>query len=257
MASVKSKSLSIGGYYGGKSQSVSKILPYLPACSTLVSPFCGFASVELNSTARRLILNDANPATAAALRVIRDECRQLIMWLQATDWDLQDFNQCKNTLELAGAAASHSQMFQLGYAAIAYSFMAHSRGGSRSGYSAQQAARPAKKDWSYLRQISDRLQSSIINSSDFRVCFDLDLPGDAAYYLDPPYLDGGEHYQTTMGFSDHEDMLEMAIACPYPVVISGYASELYDRLLSDWKRVEFPAQNNHRQKRTEVLWVKE
>lgn len=251
MASVKSKSLSIGGYYGGKSQSVSKILPYLPPCSTLVSAFSGFASVELSSPAKRLILNDANPATAAALQAIRDDVETLIDWLKYSRWDRENFEWCK-----AAMATASAYPFSGGYAAIAYSFMAHGRGGSRSGYSAKQAARPVKKDWSYLHKISDRLRASTISSGDFRACFDLELPEDTAYYLDPPYLDGGEHYQVTMSIDDHAEMLEMAIACPYPVAISGYASELYDRRLRDWERVEFPAQNNHRQKRVEVLWIK-
>lgn len=247
--------ISIGGYYGGKSQSVKKILPYLPPCTTFVSPFCGFASVGLNSPVEQLILNDANPATAAGLLAIRDDVETLIDWLKYSRWDTENFEWCKAAIETASAYP-----FSGGYAAIAYSFMAHGRGGSRSGYSAKQAARPMKKDWSYLRQISDRLQSATILSKDFRHCFSREfvaaLPADSAYYLDPPYLDGGEHYQVTMDADDHVDMLKMAIACPYPVVISGYASKLYDRYLKSWERVEFPAQNNHRQKRVEVLWIK-
>lgn len=248
-----SKLLSIGGYYGGKVQSVKKILPYLPTCSTLVSAFCGFASVELNSTAKRLILNDANQSTAAALKTIRDEVETLIDWLKYSRWDVENFEWCKKHMQ----DWTHYP-FCSGYSAIAYSFMAYGRGGSRSGYSAQLAARPikTKKDWSYLQRISDRLQGSIISSSDFRICFDLDLDDDTAYYLDPPYLNGGEHYQVTMSVDDHADMLDLAIATPYPVAISGYASELYDERLKDWQRIEFRARNNHRQNKTEVLWVK-
>jgi DNA adenine methylase len=253
---MSQKILSIGGYYGGKVQSTKKILPYLPNCDTLVSPFCGFASVELNSRAKHLVLNDANPATSAALRAIRDECRQLIMWLRSTDWGTVDFNQCKKTLQIAQSTNSYSAMFQLGYAAIAYSAMAHHRGGSISGYSTKQAARAKSRNWDYLYDVSDRLQHSMINSSDFRICFDLDLHDNSAYYLDPPYLEGGEHYQVIMTVDDHADMLDLAIATPHPVVISGYASELYDEWLKDWQRVEFSARNNHRRKRTEVLWVK-
>jgi DNA adenine methylase len=249
---MSSKVLSIGGYYGGKVQSVKKILPHLPKCSTLVSPFCGFAPVELNSGVKNLVLSDANPATIAALKAIRDDVKTLISWLGYAAWDKEYFQRCKKS-----CTDRTDHAFYIGYAAIAYSAMAHHRGGSVSGYSVKQAEWARCRDWGYLLQIGDRLRScSHIICRDFRWCFDQPFKGSIAYYLDPPYLDGGEHYQVTMTVDDHADMLDLAIATPYPVAISGYASQLYDERLKDWRRIEFSARNNHRQNKTEVLWVK-
>jgi DNA adenine methylase len=39
------------------------------------------------------------------------------------------------------------------------------------------------------------------------------------------------------------------------VMLSGYRSELYDRLLSGWRRYEFQAVKRNGQKATECLWM--
>jgi DNA adenine methylase len=39
------------------------------------------------------------------------------------------------------------------------------------------------------------------------------------------------------------------------VVLSGYASPLYDETLSDWRRVETLAYADGARERTEVLWI--
>lgn len=38
------------------------------------------------------------------------------------------------------------------------------------------------------------------------------------------------------------------------VVLSGYASELYDDALPDWRRIEIAAMADRAQPRTEVIW---
>ncbi len=39
------------------------------------------------------------------------------------------------------------------------------------------------------------------------------------------------------------------------VMLSGYASGLYDDVLKYWHRVEFAARNQNKDARTEVLWL--
>jgi DNA adenine methylase len=53
-------------------------------------------------------------------------------------------------------------------------------------------------------------------------------------------------------------MLQQLRACKGKVLISGYASQLYDDLLHDWRRVERQhyAAAQGSMMRTEVLWIK-
>jgi DNA adenine methylase len=82
-------------------------------------------------------------------------------------------------------------------------------------------------------------------------------------YCDPPYLgstraqDRAYRYEM-MADSDHEELARALHACKSAVVVSGYASDLYDReLYAGWDRHTIPSstgQGGTWQERTEVLW---
>lgn len=81
-------------------------------------------------------------------------------------------------------------------------------------------------------------------------------------YLDPPYLGStrARNYRTEMtSADDHAQMLDLALAAKASVVISGYASDLYDTALVDWSRIEIPTMTGQSavesSARTEVLWI--
>jgi hypothetical protein len=77
-------------------------------------------------------------------------------------------------------------------------------------------------------------------------------------YADPPYLMSVRSktriYRHEMTVTDHQRLLRAALRCRCYVVISGYASALYDRYLDGWHRVEHPAITRAGVMRTEVLW---
>lgn len=77
-------------------------------------------------------------------------------------------------------------------------------------------------------------------------------------YIDPPYLLGtrnGKQYKHEMSDSDHEELLQELRESQAKIMISGYPADLYDELLADWNRKEFPAQAEHGKRRTEVVWM--
>jgi DNA adenine methylase len=81
-------------------------------------------------------------------------------------------------------------------------------------------------------------------------------------YADPPYLGSlrtwGNNYAVEMRTEDgHRELLEALLGCQSAVVLSGYASALYDGLLSAWSRWEIRTQTGNGgtdRARTEVLW---
>lgn len=78
-------------------------------------------------------------------------------------------------------------------------------------------------------------------------------------YLDPPYVLGTRterrrYYQFELEDSDHETLLHTIRTIPAPVAISGYWTELYADMLSDWRAVSFPARNHAHAERTDWLW---
>jgi DNA adenine methylase len=79
-------------------------------------------------------------------------------------------------------------------------------------------------------------------------------------YVDPPYLGStrnGTNYAHEMpSTGEHEELLEALLRARSAVVLSGYASGLYDTALAGWSRVEIPTFNGNAGNgaRVEVVW---
>jgi DNA adenine methylase len=80
-------------------------------------------------------------------------------------------------------------------------------------------------------------------------------------YADPPYLGSthksGRYKHEMLTAAEHEELAAALHRARAAVVLSGYASPLYDRLYADWDRVDIPTttgQGGTRQDRTEMLW---
>ncbi len=85
------------------------------------------------------------------------------------------------------------------------------------------------------------------------------------HYCDPPYVhstrqpyrqSAGGGYRHEMTDEQHREFAECVHGLSGMVVISGYASDLYDKeLFRDWKRTERPHLADGARARTEVLWL--
>ena len=76
-------------------------------------------------------------------------------------------------------------------------------------------------------------------------------------YADPPYLlntRGGKQYRYEMNNQDHLELLEALKRHRGYVILSGYPSEMYDRELCGWCKIERKSYNQNSDRRTEVLW---
>lgn len=83
-------------------------------------------------------------------------------------------------------------------------------------------------------------------------------------YVDPPYIgssrtSGGGTYRHEMrGHDEHLELIQALLSCKSSVVLSGYASELYDDALTGWDRIEIQTMTGQSKGetrgRTEVVW---
>ena len=238
--------ISIGGYYGGKHNLTPWLLSLVPVSfSNYIEPFCGFASLGLNIQSRNKTFSDLNPFTIAALKGLRDKCDQVILDLSTFEWSKDSFHQLKALMSTPDRCKP--------FAAIAFSAMAFQRGGSVSGFSPKQCDRAKKRSWEYLQKASLALQDVDI------VCrpFDCSKPAHAKsfIYLDPPYLNGGEHYATPLRYEEHISMLQWAVSTKSKVMISGHKSELYQSYLHDWRTATKITRSNNRSAQYEIVWM--
>ena len=114
-----------------------------------------------------------------------------------------------------------------------------------------------------MKSIADRLHSVTLECRPaFEVIEAYGRYGSNLIYADPPYLgsvrSSGNAYAVEMR-SDEErrELLEALLSCRAAVVLSGYASELYDGLLTTWFRREIATQTGNGgddRARVEVLW---
>lgn len=79
-------------------------------------------------------------------------------------------------------------------------------------------------------------------------------------YLDPPYVRSSRRsardlYEHELTDDDHIRLLSIARRIPAPVAISGYASDLYENALSDWRKISFQAPTRGGKYATEILWM--
>lgn len=77
-------------------------------------------------------------------------------------------------------------------------------------------------------------------------------------YLDPPYVLSTrtrKQYTVEMEDQDHQELLEILNQSKAKILLSGYDSDLYNKQLKNWERVEFLATAEHGLSRTEVLWM--
>lgn len=77
-------------------------------------------------------------------------------------------------------------------------------------------------------------------------------------YADPPYLLStrhGKQYRHEMTDDDHALLLDALLQHKGPVLLSGYASQMYEKILSGWYRHEIYVMAQTSTKRKEVLWT--
>jgi len=98
----------------------------------------------------------------------------------------------------------------------------------------------------------------------FRWLDRLDLWGppigeDWFFYVDPPYhpetLASPSRYRHDLTAEQHEELLERLLELPAMVMLSGYRCDLYDRLVGDWRQIDFPQITRGGWMATETLWM--
>jgi DNA adenine methylase len=251
-------------YYGGKTRLAGKIAALLPEHGHYVEPFAGSLAVLLAKPASRLeTVNDLDGDLMLFWRVLRDRPAELARACALTPHS-------RTERELAGDRSA--DLPELERARRIWVCLTQGRTGtlrSNTGWRFDSAdvahtSMPGRLSGyvERLDAVADRLMSV---SLECRPALEVI----AAYggkrrtllYVDPPYLSSvrERNYRHEMGGqTQHRDLAVALHACTATVVISGYASDLYDRdLYSDWHRHELPAstsQGGTWEHRTEVLW---
>lgn len=246
-------------YHGGKVRMAPKIVGLFPAHECYVEPFGGGGAVLLAKPRSRLeVYNDLDGDMVTLFRTLRDRADELARVIALTPFARAEhevsYQPAHDDLERARRVLIRSH-FGHGSSGI------HRATGFRA--AGMRAGTLPVHLWAGLpdavQETADRLRGVVIEC---RPAVDVmrahDGP-DTLHYIDPPYLpetrDRGRDYRHELTREDHIDLLAAIKSLRGRIVLSGYASPLYDDALANWRRIEIKALADRAAKRVEVLWA--
>ena len=255
-------------WHGGKFRLAPWILSLIPPHRTYVEPFGGGGSVLLRKARSYAeVYNDLDGEIVNLFQVARDHGEELRRRIALTPFARTEFEASRNLptdpIEQARLLVVRSHMGVGGNAATTK--------GSRSGRvstgfrskAVLRSTHPAM-DWARLPEsldaVIERLQGVVIEKRDaFEIIEKMD-GRETVFYVDPPYLtstrdDARPDYRHELTEADHIRLAALLKSLRGGVLLSGYASSLYEELYQGWHRVETPALADGGRPRTEVLWM--
>lgn len=262
---MKTKRRPILRYHGGKWMLAPWIISHFPPHRIYVEPFAGAASVLLRKPRSYAeILNDIDGEIVNLFRVTRDRGDELARALELTPFARDEYQDAfaETTDPVESARRLVVRSFQ-GFASDA-TCRARKSGFRRKSHTSRTAP---SKDWrnypKALRTTIARLRGVVIENRDaHEVLIAHDGP-DTLHYCDPPYVHATRStmmhsrrcYNYEMTDDDHRRLAEILHELTGMVILSGYASALYDELYGHWWSTERPTFADGARPRVESLWI--
>jgi DNA adenine methylase len=259
-------------WHGGKWKLAPWIVAHFPAHRGYVEPFGGAASVLLRKPRSYAeVYNDLDDWAVNLFRILRDprQARKLVKALRLTPFARSEFEVAGRILDAT------SDPIEMARRLVVRSFMgfgSNAHNGRATGFrsnSSRSGTTPAH-DWAHypdaLAAICDRLTGVVIEKRDASDVMAIHDGLEVLHYVDPPYLPETRSpankydlkyrmYRHEMTREDHVALLERLRKLRGMVVLSGYPSNVYDDVLSNWRRVTTLAHADGARERTEVLWL--
>ncbi len=266
-------------YPGGKHFLADNIIALMPPHLHYVEPFFGGGAVllERDPNDRRLWI----PPHTGVSEVVNDINGDLTrFWRVLQRQEL--FEEFKRRIDAVPVSrtewqASHAHVYGTNVIDDAVAFFINcrqSRSGMMKDFSTMTRNRTRRKmnaassEWlsaiEGLPEIHARLMRVVIESMN---AVDLIIREDTPttlFYCDPPYLPETrvttDFYRYEMTVDQHAQLLTTLLGCKGMVMISGYASDLYDKMLTGWGRHIFSIPNHaaggkKKRRMEEVLWL--
>jgi DNA adenine methylase len=256
-------------YFGGKWALAPWIISHMPAHRIYVEPFGGAASVLLRKPRSPVeVYNDLDDEIVGIFRILQNavQCRELVRILQRTPYARREFElafratddplvRAQRAIIRAYMSFHHSALFSPQKTTFANARHRKKCGGCKA------------HEWmSYPRHLANvcrRLRGVIIECGDALDVIRVQDTSDALFFVDPPYVmgtrDKNSRYRHEMSDAQHVALLTLLKGVQGKVMVTGYASDLYDDLLAGWTRLSRPhyaASGAGVQTRMEVLWIK-
>jgi DNA adenine methylase len=247
-------------YPGAKWSLAGNIVSNFPNHYHYVEPFFGSGAVFFSKApSGHELINDLNSQVVNLFTVLRDQTDDLMWALETTPWSREEYEKSDET---TGVPLEDARRFVVRIWQAHASDLAKKTGWKNRGV--RQSAAGMSHRWAkvpeQLSSIAWRLADAEIENRPALEVIKRFNADNCLIYADPPYLHEvrtQELYSDEMSEQDHIEMLEALLNHSGPVVLSGYANQLYNEMLKGWEIKELKAPKVEKgAARTEVLWVK-
>ncbi len=258
------------GYYGSKQRLANSILKYMPPHHCWVELFGGALAVTMAKKPAMLeIANDLDENIVNAFQQMRDNGDELVKRIELTPYARTELARARLVCD-EDSDLERARKFLVQAMMSVNGVVAGKRGGFSVSDTYTREAREARVNRWYnyperLKAVTSRLRKIRIENKDgIELLAEYSNKPATLVYIDPPYLaDRGAGYNVEASDRDfHERLLSQALLCKCMIMISGYKSGTYTKLLEGrggWHRIELSAAtqttNGDRLGREEMLWM--
>ena len=247
-------------YPGSKWRIAEWIVSFFPEHHSYLEPFFGSGAVLFNKPRSNIeTVNDLNGDVVNLFHWIREDpeklAQQVFLMPYARDVYEWAFQPSKDSLERAVKMLVKMQMghgFRMTGGKVGWKVDIQGR---EKAYAAGQwCALP-----DVIQHAAERLRGVQIENRPAVDVIRRFYFSNVLIYADPPYLMetrcGRKQYSHEMTDADHVKLLEVLRDHPGPVLLSGYESGLYKKMLSDWHKETITSTDQKSRPRTECLWM--
>lgn len=247
-------------YPGAKWTIAPRIIAEFGRHSHYVEPYFGSGAVFFTKApSLHEVLGDIDGEVINFWRVLREHTEDLCWALETTPWSRTEYEAstvaADDPVEAARRFAVRTWQAHAAVRSKVTGWRNRGPGQARAGMSQRWRKVPEQ-----LRAVAARLADAEIENRDALEVIERFNGPDVLLYVDPPYprqTRTAKLYAHETDDAHHETLLALLRRHRGPVVLSGYASALYDDTLADWDRIVVRAPKVEKgASRDEVLWVK-
>jgi DNA adenine methylase len=267
-AKSRRKKMIAFGWYGGKYSHLDFILPNLPNDAVhFCDVFGGSAAVLINREPASIeTYNDIDSEIANFFKILRDDSEELIKKISLTPFSREELllactpEPNLSLLERARRFFVRARQTRTGLAQTSSEGRwAHCVLTSRAGMAGAVSRWLGSVDG--LAEIVQRLQRVQIENAPALEIIERYDTENTLFYLDPPYVHTSRSDKSAYGHEmtdhDHKELSIILQTIRGRAAVSGYRTQLYDKLYRTWNRIDAPVRmiNSSKGERQESLWV--
>lgn len=247
-------------YVGSKWNLTNWIIKNMPEHNVYLASNLGSGAVLFNKTPSKIeTVNDIDGNIVNLFKVIREQPGELARAIQLTPYSREEYYQSFELLKTDLSEVEKARVF------LIRCWMA--RGGKTSDrtgwrHNIDIATVNALPDWNVLPKTiliaTKRLKQVQIENQDAEFLIKRYNRADCLIYCDPPYLLNTRtkrHYAFEMTEEEHESLLKTLNKHKGFAMVSGYDSDMYNDILSNWTKITKVATTEAASKKQEVLWL--